>query len=328
MIVLAAILSPACGGGRRHDRGADRAGSSKPITAACAGDHPGAVLGGAAFGVRPALRPSPFRRRNGKGWHLFPGEPASTYLDFVYLAFSIGATFQVSDNNVLTAKLRNLVTAQAVCAYFYNTAILALGINIIASVWWASAGLRLAARFVARAFQAFAPGSGSAAVRPGAGRRPCPCRAGRSGPWRPWRLGLGDAAVEVAVGRHDRLGLGEQAVGRGALQHAAHRAAAAAATAAAARLATPAAGTAAPAATAVTAGRSATTARRLRRSEALQDLGRDLLLVGRDLEAVDDAVTVAVQHREEAQAASATNSSRVRAPSWSASAPANQAATG
>lgn len=65
---------------------------------------------------------------------LFPGEPARTYLDFVYLAFSIGATFQVSDNNVLTAKLRNLVTAQAVCAYFYNTAVLALGINIIAGL--------------------------------------------------------------------------------------------------------------------------------------------------------------------------------------------------
>jgi uncharacterized membrane protein len=64
----------------------------------------------------------------------FPGEPARTYRDFVYLAFSIGATFQVSDNNVLTSKLRNLVTAQAVSAYFYNTAILALGINIIAGL--------------------------------------------------------------------------------------------------------------------------------------------------------------------------------------------------
>ena len=70
----------------------------------------------------------------GKPGFLFPGEPASTYRDFVYLAFSIGATFQVSDNNVLTAQLRNLVTAQAVCAYFYNTAVLALGINIIAGL--------------------------------------------------------------------------------------------------------------------------------------------------------------------------------------------------
>lgn len=70
----------------------------------------------------------------GKGGFGFPGEPASTYRDFVYLAFSVGATFQVSDNSVRTSRLRNLVTTHAVTAYFYNTAILALGINIIAGI--------------------------------------------------------------------------------------------------------------------------------------------------------------------------------------------------
>ena len=55
-------------------------------------------------------------------------------MDFAYLAFSVGATFQVSDNSVLTLPLRKLVTAHAATAYFYNTAILALGINIIASL--------------------------------------------------------------------------------------------------------------------------------------------------------------------------------------------------
>jgi len=64
----------------------------------------------------------------------FPGEPPTSYMDFAYLAFSVGATFQVSDNNILTSKLRKLVTAHAAAAYFYNTAILALGINIIASL--------------------------------------------------------------------------------------------------------------------------------------------------------------------------------------------------
>lgn len=64
----------------------------------------------------------------------FPGEPPSGYMDFAYLAFSVGATFQVSDNSILTSKIRNLVTAHAAAAYFYNTAILALGINIIASL--------------------------------------------------------------------------------------------------------------------------------------------------------------------------------------------------
>lgn len=70
----------------------------------------------------------------GKEGIQFPGEQPSSYLDFAYLAFSIGATFQVSDNNILTSKLRRLVTAHAAAAYFYNTAVLALGINIIASL--------------------------------------------------------------------------------------------------------------------------------------------------------------------------------------------------
>ena len=106
----------------------------KTITAACAGVTLvlSWVVLHSVFTLHYAHRH--FGDGTDKPGFLFPGEPASTYLDFVYLAFSIGATFQVSDNNVLTAKLRNLVTAQAVCAYFYNTAVLALGINIIASL--------------------------------------------------------------------------------------------------------------------------------------------------------------------------------------------------
>jgi uncharacterized membrane protein len=71
---------------------------------------------------------------SGKPGIQFPGEQPSGYMDFAYLAFSVGATFQVSDNSILTSKLRKLVTAHAATAYFYNTAILALGINIIASL--------------------------------------------------------------------------------------------------------------------------------------------------------------------------------------------------
>lgn len=65
---------------------------------------------------------------------VFPGEPACTYMDFVYLSFCIGATFQVSDTTVMTGKLRQLITGHAAIAYFYNTAILALGINIIGTL--------------------------------------------------------------------------------------------------------------------------------------------------------------------------------------------------
>lgn len=67
------------------------------------------------------------------GFHL-PGEPARTYLDFAYLAICVGATAQVSDPEVRSARLRNLVTAHAITAFFYNTAVLAVGINILSGL--------------------------------------------------------------------------------------------------------------------------------------------------------------------------------------------------
>ena len=45
---------------------------------------------------------------------------------------TVGATFQVSDNTIGSTPLRNLVTAHGLSAYVYNTAILAVGINLLA----------------------------------------------------------------------------------------------------------------------------------------------------------------------------------------------------
>ncbi len=68
------------------------------------------------------------------GGFKFPGDPPETYLDFAYLSFCMGATFQVSDTNVERASLRNLITAHGAVAYLYNTAILALGINLLSGL--------------------------------------------------------------------------------------------------------------------------------------------------------------------------------------------------
>ena len=64
----------------------------------------------------------------------FPGDPPRSYMDFVYLAICIGATAQVSDPDVATSRLRNLVTAHAAISFFYNTAVLAVGINILSGL--------------------------------------------------------------------------------------------------------------------------------------------------------------------------------------------------
>ena len=64
----------------------------------------------------------------------FPGEAPRTYHDFIYLAVCVGATAQVSDVNVTTARFRRLVTQHSLLAFFFNTMVVALGINILATL--------------------------------------------------------------------------------------------------------------------------------------------------------------------------------------------------
>ena len=71
-------------------------------------------------------------RRKGSGLD-FPGEEAPDYWDFVYFSFVIGMTFQVSDVAVSDRVLRRLVVAHGAIAFFFNTAIVALTVNIAAS---------------------------------------------------------------------------------------------------------------------------------------------------------------------------------------------------
>jgi uncharacterized membrane protein len=65
----------------------------------------------------------------------FPGgglEP--DYWDFVYFSFVIGMTSQVSDVGVTSRRIRRTVTAHGVVAFAFNAALLALSVNIAASV--------------------------------------------------------------------------------------------------------------------------------------------------------------------------------------------------
>ena len=64
----------------------------------------------------------------------FPRESQPDYLDFVYFSFVLGMTFQVSDCNVTAKKLRRLATLQGLIGFLFNTVILALSVNIAASL--------------------------------------------------------------------------------------------------------------------------------------------------------------------------------------------------
>jgi uncharacterized membrane protein len=65
---------------------------------------------------------------------IFPDDERPDYLDFVYFAFVLGMTFQVSDCNITAKKLRRLATLQGLIGFLFNTVILALSVNIAASL--------------------------------------------------------------------------------------------------------------------------------------------------------------------------------------------------
>lgn len=64
----------------------------------------------------------------------FPDCENPDYWDFLYFSTSIGATSQTSDTEIRSRALRRLVTLHAIVAFFFNTAVLALTVNIAASL--------------------------------------------------------------------------------------------------------------------------------------------------------------------------------------------------
>ena len=59
----------------------------------------------------------------------FPGTSTPGTWDFMYFAFTIGMTAQVSDVEVTSGRLRRAVLFHSICSFFYNTVILALAVN-------------------------------------------------------------------------------------------------------------------------------------------------------------------------------------------------------
>jgi uncharacterized membrane protein len=60
-------------------------------------------------------------------------DEAPNYLDFAYLAFTIGMTFQVADTDLTTNRMRRLVLRHSLLAYLFGAVILAMTINVTAS---------------------------------------------------------------------------------------------------------------------------------------------------------------------------------------------------
>jgi uncharacterized membrane protein len=54
------------------------------------------------------------------------------YLDFAYLAFTLGMTYQVSDTDIQNQAIRRTVLAHTLLSYVFGTVIIAAAINVVA----------------------------------------------------------------------------------------------------------------------------------------------------------------------------------------------------
>jgi uncharacterized membrane protein len=64
----------------------------------------------------------------------FPEDREPDYGDFLYFSLVIGMTSQVSDVQITSRSLRRLSLLHSILAFFFNTAIVAMSINIIAGL--------------------------------------------------------------------------------------------------------------------------------------------------------------------------------------------------
>jgi uncharacterized membrane protein len=64
----------------------------------------------------------------------FPGETEPDYLDFLYFSLVLGMTFQVSDVQIISRKLRRVAALHGLISFLFNTVIVAFTVNIAAGL--------------------------------------------------------------------------------------------------------------------------------------------------------------------------------------------------
>lgn len=65
---------------------------------------------------------------------MFPGGEEPNYMDFAYFSFVVGMTFQVSDVQITAKIIRRAVLGHGLVSFAYNTAILALVVNLVSGL--------------------------------------------------------------------------------------------------------------------------------------------------------------------------------------------------
>lgn len=69
-----------------------------------------------------------------KGGIDFHSDDEPGYLDFAYLAFTVGMTFQVSDTDIVRKSIRHAVLRHALLSYVFGTVIVATMVSVVAGL--------------------------------------------------------------------------------------------------------------------------------------------------------------------------------------------------
>ena len=64
----------------------------------------------------------------------FPDDSTPDYLDFLYFSFVVGTTAQTSDVDVCSRAMRRVVMLHGILSFFFNTAVIALAVNLAAQL--------------------------------------------------------------------------------------------------------------------------------------------------------------------------------------------------
>ena len=85
--------------------------------------------------TRTSFTARPARGAKDQGGGLdFPDDSTPDYLDFLYFSFVVGTTAQTSDVEVTSRAMRRVVMLHGILSFFFNTAVIALAVNIAAQL--------------------------------------------------------------------------------------------------------------------------------------------------------------------------------------------------
>jgi len=86
------------------------------------------------YGTDASSPPDEKGHRRHVGGLDFPGSDAPDALSFVYFSFVVAMTAQVSDVTVTSNPMRRLVLLHGILAFFFNTVILAVAVNVVVAL--------------------------------------------------------------------------------------------------------------------------------------------------------------------------------------------------